>query len=150
MEALKILSMYECVSWCEANHIAVENNRPVPNSKPNTTLRTSGMNLRQLALARDVAARMRAEEEVLFWLVDWPFCKDDQLELVMVIHRAYGDHRPLIQAPGHLFSEARRPMLSTLIHLVIAYGWDAYLLGSLSGLAARFTNDEYADLFVTV
>ena len=81
----------------------------------------------QQRLARDLVSWVGDFESALFWLTDWPFYEADEMALISSLRGSHGEHRPLIEAPGHIFMERERDELIGWISLMMCFGWDGYL-----------------------
>jgi len=84
----------------------------------------------QQSLARDLVSWLGEFESALFWLTDWPFYQADEMALISSLRRSHGEHRLLIEAPGHVFTGSERDELIGWISLVMCFGWDGYLFTS--------------------
>ena len=83
-------------------------------------------------------------EQRMLWLSNWDTYPPDHITFFDKLRRGYGEERPLIEAPGHLFSwdaatvyEPSSEMppatrdhaaISGLVLLVMCYGWEGYLV----------------------
>jgi hypothetical protein len=84
----------------------------------------------QQRLARDLVSWLGESEAALFWLTDWPFYKADEMALVSSLRKSHGEHRRLIEAPGHIFAAGERDEMIGWVFLMMCFGWDAYLFAS--------------------
>jgi len=77
-------------------------------------------------------------DEAILWVVltgVW----SENLHLYYRIRQSYGDQRHLDQAPAHLVLHHENEDLTTLLHLCLMFGWEAFL----------FTEHDYARVFVS-
>ena len=81
----------------------------------------------QQRLARDLVSWLGEFDSVLLWLTDWPFYQADEMALVSALRKSHGEHRMLIDAPGHVFAESERDELMGWVSLMMGFGWDGYL-----------------------
>ena len=49
------------------------------------------------------------------------------MALIAHVRLAFGDRRPLIETPGHVFAVTEHDLLVGLLSLVTSYGWTAYI-----------------------
>ena len=65
--------------------------------------------------------------EALLVVTDWPLYKPYEMKLIDLARITHGEKRPLIKAPGHIFSLDEKDVLVALFSLTVAYYWSAYL-----------------------
>jgi hypothetical protein len=69
----------------------------------------------------------------------------ENLHLFYRVRGSYGEHRPLADAPGHLFLKHEINELTTFIELALLCGWDFYLFPAPAYAAAFVSHDEYIE-----
>jgi len=84
----------------------------------------------------------------LLHVTDWSLYTPDEMAIVSAIRKAEGDHRRLIETPGHTFGAAERDLLIGLLSLVTAYDWTAYLYFD-NGITLLSWEGEILDLWAT-
>src|SRR3954469_4529077 len=57
----------------------------------------------QQRLARDLVSWLGDFKSACFWLTHWPFYQADEAALISSLRKSHGEHRLLIEAPGHVF-----------------------------------------------
>jgi len=126
---MKCITNRECLEWLEEHAIDASTPEGWPEvvgdyevffAAPRDA-RAQGL------LARDLVAWLGGFETGLFWLTDWPFYKPDEMAIISGLRRAHGEHRGLIDAPGHIFEASERDELIGWVSLMINFGWDGYL-----------------------
>jgi hypothetical protein len=71
----------------------------------------------------------RGDASLLLWLRDWGiFMGEEYPEIWLAIRERYGERRPIIEAPGHLFSSGERGLARGMARLAMLFGWDADLI----------------------
>ena len=94
-------------------------------------------------LARLLYETADSAPEVLIWLADWavwPSCQ--HMPLFMRFREAFGEHRPLIEAPSHLVSvDEIEDGMSILIVSMLFY-WDCHVLTASRRDAVFVSHDE--------
>jgi hypothetical protein len=58
---------------------------------------------------------------------DWPLYQPDEMALMDSLRRGHGEHRSLIDAPGHLFTPTEQAEAIGHSYLAVVFGWSAYL-----------------------
>lgn len=58
---------------------------------------------------------------------DWDTYPPNQMILLDGLRNGHGETRPLIEAPGHLFTSDESPLISGIFGLTIIFQWTAYL-----------------------
>lgn len=79
------------------------------------------------ALFRSVLYCAEPFETALLHITDWGLYEPDQMAVIAGVRKAHGEHRPLIESPGHLFTATERDLLIGVLSLVTSYGWTAYI-----------------------
>jgi hypothetical protein len=105
----------------------------------------------QQFLARDLVTWLGEFESALFWLTDWPFYEPYELTLISSLRKGHGEHRPLIEAPGHVFAESERDELIGWVSLMMCFGWDGYLFTSpFQGSLFQTSHEDFVWLWSSV
>ncbi len=61
---------------------------------------------------------------------DWPFYEADEMALISSSRKSHGEHRWLIEAPGHIFAGSERDELTAWVWMMMCFGWDGYLFAT--------------------
>ena len=146
---MRVLTTEECAAWCRKNRFSLgESEEPqLPEGADLISFavpRESGI---QLALAREMGDWIESRGSALLWMTDWPMSHDDESALVQTWRKAYGEERPLIEAPGYLLEGKERNELVNLLHFVMAFGWDAFVLLPRQQDLVFLSHDEYGDIY---
>ena len=85
---------------------------------------------------------------ILLWITEWGIWQSSEnLHLYYKIRQAYGDHRLLNEAPGHLFLAHETEDLASFLQIAMLNGWGGYVLTVAGYVDAFFSHDEYIDFF---
>jgi hypothetical protein len=79
------------------------------------------------ALFRSIVACVQPFAEALLQVTDWAHYSPDEMAVIVQIRLESGEHRPLIEAPGHAFDATEHDLLIGLLSLVTSCGMTAYL-----------------------
>jgi hypothetical protein len=78
---------------------------------------------------------------------DWSLYHPDEMAIIESLRRGHGEHRHLIDAPGHLFTSVEVAEAIGHCYLALMYGWSAYLY-ILSGAATvLFWEGDLVDIW---
>jgi hypothetical protein len=99
---------------------------------------------RRVWLARFLYGLVDPSPELLIWVGDWAVWPDRQhMPLFSRFRQAFGEHRPLIEAPGHLVAPNEMEDGVSILITSMLFVWDCHLLTS-SGRDALFVcHDEW-------
>jgi hypothetical protein len=89
--------------------------------------------------------KMFSEDSLtLMWLDDWAVWPSGQRIHVFDRFRlSYGDTRPLINSPAHLFDRAEYEDAISFVTIALLFLWDCYVLTSHGRKLLFFSLDEY-------
>lgn len=73
----------------------------------------------------------------LLVFTDWALYRPDEMALIDSLRRRHGERRPLIEAPGHVFTPAEVSEATGQSYLPIIFAWSAYMYLA-SGLATVY------------
>ena len=99
---------------------------------------------RKVWLARFLYSLLQRSSEMLLWLGDWAVWPSSQHMPVFTRFReAFGEKRPLIDAPGHLLTPEEADHAISIMSVSLLFMWDCHELSG-SGRDAVFTShDEF-------
>jgi hypothetical protein len=99
-------------------------------------------------LAHWVATSLTYRMPTLLWITEWGIWpSSENWHLYYKLRQAYGDHRLLHEAPGHLFLEYEAEDLASFLQVAMLNGWGGYVLPQADYVNAFFSHDEYIAFF---
>jgi hypothetical protein len=140
---MNVITKSDAAEWCRARRIAVDDRgRPtMPGDAERFDIPEDAG--RRVAL---VAAHLNSRADTssaLVWFTDWSVWASGERPHIFDRFRAsYGEHRPLIDAPGHLLSIQERDELLSLVTIGILFLWDVYVVAEDASFALHYSHDE--------
>jgi hypothetical protein len=81
--------------------------------------------------------------EWLLWALEWDIWPNEEYpELWNEIREHHGEHRWLINAPGHLFAQSERGLARSMMRLAMLFGWTAFLIPVPAPFMVFIDDDE--------
>ena len=149
---MRFLTPNECVTWClergypagacEASSIPVADKRPAgfhfaEFSHP----ADSG---RKVWLARFLYSLIDPAPELLLWIGDWAVWPSSQhVSLFTRFRQAFGELRPLIDAPGQLVAPVEADDAVSIITVSLQFIWDCHIITASGRDAVFVSHDEH-------
>jgi hypothetical protein len=85
--------------------------------------------------------------EWLLWVLDWDRWPNEEYpELWEEIREHHGEHRWLIDARGHLFSQNEKALARGMMRLAMLFGWTAFLIPTPVSFVVFIDDDELMNL----
>ena len=85
--------------------------------------------------------------EWLLWALEWDIWPSEEYpELWDEIREHHGEHRWLINAPGHLFAQNEKGLARAMMRLAMLFGWTAFLIPDPASFIVVLGSDEHLDL----
>lgn len=141
---MKILSSAEASLWCEHNGIALSARGLPERSDGSTRFKIPEDAQKRVHL---VSERMRAFKDagvLLVWFSDWCVWPSGQRMHVFERFRlSYGEARPLIESPAHLFEEREIDDAISFVTLAVLFLWDCYVVTPRRTRFLHFSHDEF-------
>jgi len=79
----------------------------------------------------------------LVWALEWGAWPDEEYpELWYEIREHHGESRPIIEAPGHLFTKDEQGLARGMTRLAMLFGWTAFLIPDPAGFVVRLDDDK--------
>lgn len=98
----------------------------------------------KVSLARYLLSLVAKEEETLLLVDDWAVWPSSQhMPLFTRFREAFGERRPLIEAPGHLVIGSETDDAVSIVSTALLFIWDCYGISSSGRDAFYFSHDEY-------
>jgi hypothetical protein len=83
----------------------------------------------------------------LLWALEWGAWPDEEYpELWYEIREHHGERRPIIEAPGHLFSQNEQGLARGMTRLAMLFGWTAFLIPDPASFVVRLDCHELMEL----
>ncbi len=125
---MKTLTNEDCSEWLASRKL-----RPDPYYSPEARppyceqFPLSDKTLNVFALFRSIVECIQPFDTALLHVTDWSPYHPDEMALIVHVRQAFGERRPLIETPGHVFTATEHDLLIGLLSLVTSYGWTAYI-----------------------
>jgi hypothetical protein len=101
----------------------------------------------QAALAEHLALVLLPREGCWVQILDWAFDGVGHNDLFYGYRRGHGDTRTLIEAAVYNFSPEDADQFSSIVGMVLYFGWDAQIFDSTLAYVMKISNDEFIDLW---
>ena len=104
---------------------------------------------RKTALSRAIVSFFEADDEALLWIHEfgiWESAEDRHL--FEGFRRGLGEHSPLHEKPGHIFSSNDLRDVGSLVAMILYFVWGAILYSPAKDLAIEISHDEFISVFV--
>ena len=150
---MRFLSYSQCAEWC------VERRFPTRQSKgrivgPDPYLRSPEFHFveftppvdsgQKVWLARFLYSLLQPSSELLIWLGDWSVWPSSQhMPLFTRFREAFGEKRPLIEAPGHLLTPEEADDAISIMSVSMLFIWDCHVLSGSGRDAVHTSHDEF-------
>ena len=147
---MRFLTTAECRDWCKQRDLPTDDNsRIARNGFPfSVTTKVPEESRRHAILSRYLIENLREWDSCLLWVTTWGVWPTEESGSVYAhLRSGYGDNRPLVEAPGHLFDQTEKEDAVGFLRLVFTFGWDAYVIPSNTSLIFFASHDEFVDLF---
>lgn len=150
---MRICTYEECANWCAAHgyptrSVQGRGGGPDPHlTDPEFRFATFGIPQdagRRVALVKCLMSLVDEDAGLLVQIGDWAVWPSGQhMPLFDRFREAFGERRPLIDAPGHLISSAGRDDALSILVLSVLYLWNCHVLSSAGNQALFVSHDEY-------
>ena len=145
---MKSLTPNECSDWLRERHIIEapdSHDGPMvahyfqfaPPAKPS----------RLTAFTRTLVGAFGEFPGALVVFTDWSLFCPDEMALVASLRRGHGEHRWLIDAPGHLFEPTEEAEAIGHCYLAMTFGWSAYLYLASGAATVNFWEGDLVDFW---
>jgi hypothetical protein len=99
---------------------------------------------RKVWLARFLYELLAPSPELLIWLGDWAVWPSSQhMPLFSRFRQALGEHRPLIEAPGHLVTPDEIEDAVSILTVSLLFFWNCHLLTASGRDVVFVSHDEF-------
>jgi hypothetical protein len=142
---MKIFSRDETSLWCSQNDIAL-NDRGLPErSDASMQFKIAEDANKRVGLVSDrMQTSFNGEPTFLVWFDDWAVWPSGQrMHIFDRFRMSYGETRPLIQSPGHIFDQSEMEDAVSFVTLAVLMLWDCYVVTPQREKFLFFSHDEY-------
>jgi hypothetical protein len=99
---------------------------------------------RKVWLARFLYGLLDPSPELLIWIGDWAVWPSSQhMPLFSRFREAFGERRPLIEAPGHLVTPPEIEDGVSILTISLLFFWDCHVLTASGREVVFVSHDEY-------
>ncbi len=143
------LTEKECVEWCKKHSIEVdESSKPIiPPNQHSLSFYKPVISSVQLSLSRYLIECLGDFGSILFWIMDWPLYKADEMAMILSLRKGYNETRDLIDAPGYVVDKEEIDKLVGYVFLMIAYEWDSFFVTNHSRTMIFISHDGYIVIY---
>ena len=153
---MKCLTYEESAKWCREHGYPVVDvgkfGRPAPNVRdqfhyvPLVYPKESGP---KIELAISMIESMAESQELLLWIDDWSVWPGyHHMPLFARFREAFGERRPLIEAPGHLVSKQHFDDAVSVLAVSLLSLWDCHVFTGNGRRVFFCSHDEWNGLFL--
>jgi len=148
------LTYEECARWCSAHGYPVTEGRGSPAPAARKSYRRIDLAYpadsgRKVELARAVVRWMVASGDLLIWIADWAVWPSSQhMPLFTRFREAFGEDRPLIEAPGHLINKEQADDATSILAVALLFVWDCHVFTATRGPVFFCSHDEVCSFLV--
>jgi hypothetical protein len=144
---VQVLSKHETTRWCRSHHIALDAHRHPECSDLQRRFNIPPGAQKRVALVTRAMEAFRGERQVLVWFDDWSVWPAGQRMHVFDRFRmSYGETRPLIEAPGHLFKDTEIEDAISMVTIAVLFLWDCFVVTPERKKLLWFSHDEIGGL----
>lgn len=151
---MRCLTYRECADWCRDHGYPVIDadyyGRPAPTVRelfPEIPLRYPADSGQKVELARAIVRSMPGE--LLFWVGEWAVWPSSQhMPLFTRLREAWGEKRPLIEAPGHLLGQEELDDAVSILAISLLFIWDCHVFSKKLSPIFFCSHDEWNGFFV--
>jgi len=140
---MKTLTKIEIADWCRRNLIPFDEF-----GRPKSICETEGFKIpidtgQRVALVKSHFQIFKDEEEILIWFTEWGvWPSSERMHIFDRFRLSYGENRPLIEAPGHVFNQEEVEDALSFITLGVVFLWDCYVVNRTGTKVLFYSHDE--------
>lgn len=141
---MKILSREETGAWCGQNDIVL-NDRGLPErSDASVQFKIPEDAGKKVGLVADRMLPFSGEPIFLVWFTDWGvWPSGERMHIFDRLRMSYGETRPLIHSPGHVFEQNEFEDAVSFLTLAVLFLWDCYVVTPKRSKFLFFSHDEF-------
>jgi len=134
----------ECSEWLRQRNILETPKRP-----PHLQFGLPTEAGRVIALIRSLFLAFGDFPGGLLVFTDWALYRPDEMALIDSLRHAHGEARPLIEAPGHVFTASEVAEAIGQSYLPIIFAWSAYMYLASGMATVYFWEGELVDFWTS-
>lgn len=141
---MQILSKTESVNWCKSNGIRLnKNGLPFLNRDELSYFSIPVDTGQKIATVKNHFEQFKDEKEILLWITEWGvFPSSERMHIFDRFRASYGEKRPLIEAPGHIFKNSEFEDALSATTIAVLFFWDCYVLNDNGTKVLFYSHDE--------
>jgi hypothetical protein len=102
---------------------------------------------KKTALSRLFAYLLLRSPNVCIYVSGWGvWGSSENLDLFYGYRRSFGENRPLMEAPVHLFERGEEDTLVSILSMVFYFVWDAWAFDTGGKALVRISHDEWLEV----
>jgi hypothetical protein len=138
------LSKREAAAWCRQSGLSLnEHDLPERSAAPNRFDIPSDAGKRVYLVSGHLKT-FEHEPALLVWFHDWGvWPSGERMHIFNRFRSSYGEIRPLIETPGHLFGQGEFDDVVSYVTLGVLFLWDCYVLTPGADKFVFFSHDEF-------
>jgi hypothetical protein len=141
---MRVLSKEETIDWCGKHEIALSKFGLPERSDTSAKFIIPEDAQKRINLVSRGMAAFREAPLFLVWFHDWAVWPSGQRMHVFDRFRmSYGESRPLINSPGHVFDKDEIEDAISFVTLSALFLWDCYVVTPKRGMLLFLSHDEY-------
>lgn len=141
---MKILSKEDISLWCGQNNIALSDRGLPERSDACARFEIPEDAGKRVHLASHCMQAFNDEPTFLVWFTEWSVWQSgERMHIFDRFRMSYGETRPLIQSPGHIFNQTEIEDAVSFVTLAVLFLWDCYVVTPKRGKLLFFSHDEF-------
>jgi len=125
---MRILSPREAATWCQAHHVALSDSGHPELSDVDLKFRIPRDAQERVQLVSQAMEAFKDETVFLVWFADWSVWFGQRMHVFDRLRMSYGETRPLIDSPGHLFDQTEMEDAVSFVTIAVLFLWDCYIV----------------------
>jgi hypothetical protein len=122
---MKVLSRQEAMYWCQAHGVALDNWGLPERSDAESRFEIPNDAQKRVYLVSQAMKAFDGDPLLLVWFHDWSVWPSGQrMHVFDRFRRSYGETRPLIDSPGHLFEGSEIEDAISFVTVAVLFLWD--------------------------
>jgi hypothetical protein len=141
---MKIITKRESQEWCRVNSVTLDNF-----SRPKANCETQNFDIpsdagQRVAMVANLFHIFQDEDEFLVWFTEWSVWQSgERMHIFDRFRLSYGEKRPLIDSPAHIFTRAEFEDAVSFVTLGVLFLWDCYVVNRKGDRILFYSHDEF-------